>query len=126
MTAHVNRFWDSQNWALSDTNAVAAAFAGKPVQFQEWIVTSPVEKRMIWSSYWVDGRFTTSLLRVKLRQASAALEGHEGQAVLVLSTQMEGSLQEARGRLSRTLSALNDLPARLDEANHPAQAPGGR
>ena len=105
---------------------VTATLAGNPVRFQEWIITSPVEKRMVWSAYWVDGRFTTSLLQVKLRQAAAALKGHEGQAVLVLSTQMEGSLQDARTRLSRTLLALNQLPVRLQDANHPAQAAGGR
>jgi exosortase A len=125
MTAHVNRFWDAEKWTLSETHPVKAALGGWSVPFQEWIVTSPVEKRMIWSTYWVDGQFTTSLLRVKLRQASAALKGDEGQAVLVLSTQMEGSLDEARGRLSRTLRALDQLPARLDDTNRAAPA-GGR
>ena len=86
MTAHVNRFWDAEKWTLADSNAITATLAGKQVAFQEWIVTNPVEKRMIWSTYWVDGRFTTSLVKVKLWQAGAALKGHEGQAVLVLST----------------------------------------
>lgn len=125
MTAHINRFWDAAKWTLSESHAVTATLAGKRIPLQEWIVTSPVEKRMIWSTYWVDGQFTTSLLRVKLRQASVALKGDEGQAVLVLSTQMEGSLDEARGRLSRVLSALDQLPARLDDTNRPAPA-GGR
>jgi hypothetical protein len=80
---------------------------------------------MIWSTYWVDGRFTTSLVRVKLWQAGAALKGHEGQAVLVLSTQMEGSLGDARRRLAHTLAALDQLPARLGDANRSAPA-GGR
>jgi EpsI family protein len=122
MTAHVNRFWDPEKWTLSETHTVTAALAGKKIAFQEWIIASPVEKRMIWSTYWVNGQFTTSLLRVKLRQASAALKGDEGQAVLVLSTQMEGSLEEARGRLSRTLLALDQLPARLDDTNRAAPA----
>lgn len=125
MTAHVNRFWDPERWTLSSSNAVTAIFGGKKVAFQEWIVASQVEKRMIWSTYWVDGQFTTSLFKVKLRQASAALKGDEGQAVLVLSTQMEGSPEEARGRLSRTLAALDQLPARLDDTNRTAPA-GGR
>lgn len=125
MTAHINRFWDPEKWTLSDASAVTATLAGKKIAFQEWIVTTPVEKRMIWSTYWVDGQFTTSLLRVKLRQVGAALKGDEGQAVLVLSTQMEGSPEEARGRLSRTLSALDQLPARLNDTNRAAPA-GGR
>jgi exosortase A len=125
MTAHVNRFWDPEKWTLSDNSTVTTNLAGKQVAFQEWIVTSTVEKRMIWSTYWVDGQFTTSLLRVKLRQAGAALKGHEGQAVLALSTQMEGSQEEARRRLSHILMALNQLPTRLDDANRTAPA-GGR
>jgi exosortase A len=125
MTAHVNRFWDVEKWTLADTNTVTATLAGKKIAFQEWVVTSPVEKRMIWSTYWVDGQFTTSLLKVKLRQAGAALKGHEGQAVLALSTPMEGAAEEARGRLSRTLAALGPLPARLDDANRTTPA-GGR
>lgn len=124
MTAHVNRFWDPEAWTLSDTNAITAPLGGKQIAFQEWIVTSPVEKRMIWSTYWVAGRFTTSLLKVKLWQAGAALKGNEGQAVLVLSTQMEGTPEEARRRLSRTLLALDQLPARLDDTNHAAPAGG--
>jgi hypothetical protein len=125
MTAHINRFWDIEKWTLADSNTTTATFAGKQVAFQEWIVTSPVEKRMIWSTYWVDGRFTTSLVKVKLWQAGAALKGHEGQAVLVLSTQMEGSLGDARRRLAQTLVALDQLPARLSDANRTAPA-GGR
>jgi len=124
MTAHVNRFWDPEKWAVSETQAATSPLGGTQVQFQESIISTPIERRMVWSSYWVDGRFTTSLLKVKLWQSSAALRGHEGQAVLVLSTQMEGAPQEARRRLSDALKALNQLPARLNEANRPA--PGGR
>jgi len=98
--------------------------AGMPVQIQEWIISSHYEKRMIWSSYWVDGRFTTSLLKVKLWQSAAALRGHEGQATLILSTQMERGPDDARKRLADALASLSQLPARLDEANRPAT--GGR
>lgn len=126
MTAHINRFWDAERWVLSEADTITASFAGNPVSFQEWIIASRFEKRMVWSSYWVDGRFTTSPLRVKLWQASAALRGQEGQAVLVLSTQMEGTPQDARTRLAHALSALAQLPARLHDANRPAQSPGGR
>jgi exosortase A len=125
MTAHVNRFWDADAWVLSETHVANTTLGGKPIQLQEWVINSPIEKRVIWSSYWVDGRFTTSLVRVKLWQAAAALKGHEGQAVLILSTQMEGTLQEARMRLTRSLQALHQLPAHLDDANQPAQHPSG-
>jgi EpsI family protein len=124
MTAHVNRFWDPESWNLAETHSITAPFAGMPVRFQEWWITSHYEKRLVWSSYWVDGRFTTSLLQVKLRQSAAALRGHEGQAALVLSTSMERGPEDARRRLSAALAGLNQLPDRLNEANRPA--PGGR
>ena len=120
MTAHVNKLWN-ESWALSDVSTVSATLAGRRVQFQESIIASPAGKRAVWSSYWVDGRFTTSLFKVKLLQAEAALQGHEGQAVIALSTVIEGTVEDARGRLSGSLLALEQLPARLDRANHRSQ-----
>jgi exosortase A len=117
MTAHFNRFWEDRTWTLADSGNVTASFAGSPVQFQEWIVASQLEKRVIWSTYWVNGRFTTSLLRVKLLQAAAALQGHEGQAAVALSVPLDTTPEEARLRLSAALSALDQLPARLDRTN---------
>ena len=117
MTAHLNKFWEDQAWTLADSGNATAQFANNPVQFQEWIVTAHAEKRMIWSTYWVNGRFTTSLLKVKLMQAAAALQGHEGQAVVVLSTIMDNTPEEARKRLSTALQQLDQLPARLDQTN---------
>jgi exosortase A len=125
ITAHINRFWDSEKWTLSETHAVTIPFAGKPVQFQEWIVTGKFQKRVIWSTYWVDGHFTTSLLKVKLWQATSALRGREGQAVLAVSTEMDEGPQDTHIRLASLLSALSDLPTRLNEANRPVP-PGGR
>jgi EpsI family protein len=122
MTAHLNNFWEDKVWTLADSGNATAQFAGSPVQFQEWIVTSRTQRRIIWSSYWVNGQFTTSLFKVKLRQAAAALQGHEGQAVVVLSTPMDTTPEEARRRLSRALLELNQLPMRLDQTNRQTQA----
>lgn len=124
MTARTNRLWDPDEWNLSEADSLTVPLAGKPVPIQEWIIATRLERRMVWSSYWVDGRFTTSQLKVKLWQAGAALEGHEGQAVIILSTQIEGVPQDARKRLAVAISALTQLPSRLDDANRPAS--GGR
>jgi exosortase A len=121
VAAHFNRFWDPDVWTLAESHPASEPLAGQAVPFQVWIITTPLEKRMVWSTYWVDGQFTTSLLKVKLRQAAAAFRRHEGQAVLVLSTQMEGPPQLARERLSHALSGLSRLPANLNSANRPAQ-----
>jgi hypothetical protein len=74
----------------------------------------------------VNGQFTTSQFKVKLWQASGALEGHQGQAALLVSTQLDWAPQDARNRLSRALMALPELPANLNSANSPMRASGGR
>lgn len=122
MTAHINRFWEGEAWTLADSGNVTAQFAGNPVPFQEWIVTTHAEKRLIWSTYWVNGRFTTSMLKIRLLGAAAALQGHEGQAVIVLSTIMDAGPEEARKRLSAALPELNQLPARLEATNRQTAA----
>jgi len=92
--------------------------------FQEWLIGSPAERRLVWSTYWVDGHFATSLFKVKLLQVAAAVQGHEGQAVLALSTEVVGTPDEARYRLAQALSNQNQLPARLEQANRRAPAGG--
>jgi hypothetical protein len=89
---------------------------------QEWIVTSPAERRLIWATYWIDGRFTSSPFAVKLMQIPAALQGREGQAIVALSTGVESTDDEARARLSDAMQALRELPGRLNSVNSDAQA----
>jgi exosortase A len=123
MTAHVNQFWEDRDWVLSGTGGVSATLAGKRVQFQELVITSLGERRLIWSSYWVDGRFTTSLFKVKILQAVAALRGHQGQAAIAFSTPIDGTIEDARLRLMETLPAWDELPARLNQANNQIPTP---
>lgn len=125
MTAHINRFWDDEAWTMADSGSVTAQFSGNPVQFQEWIVTTHAERRLIWSTYWVNGRFTTSMLKIRLLGAAAALQGHEGQAVIVLSTIMDSGPEEARKRLSAALPEINQLPARLEATNRQTVSKAG-
>ena len=66
---------------------------------------------------------TTSLFQVKILQTVAALQGHEGQAALALSTVINGSIDDARLRLAHALPALVQLPARLAQSNHRAANP---
>jgi hypothetical protein len=87
------------------------------------VITSLGERRLIWSSYWVDGRFTTSLFKVKILQAVAALRGHQGQAAIAFSTPIDGTIEDARLRLMETLPAWDELPARLNQANNQIPTP---
>lgn len=117
MTAHINRFWDEEVSTLAESGTVTATFANNPIQFQEWVVTTHAEKRLIWATYWVNGRFTTSMMKIRLLGAAAALQGNEGQAVIALSTVMDAGTEEARKRLSAALAELNPLPGRLEATN---------
>jgi len=116
MTAHANQLWNN-GWILSDTRVTTVHLGGQQIPVQEWLISSPAERRLVWSTYWVDGHFVTSLFKVKLLQAAAALQGHEGQAVIALSTPLMGTPDEARYRLALALSNQNQLPARLEQAN---------
>ncbi len=122
MTAHINRFWDDEVSSLADSGNVTMQFGGNPVPFQEWTVTSRGERRLIWATYWVNGHFTTSMMKIRLLGAAAALQGHEGQAIIALSTLMEAGPEEARNRLSAALPQLHQLPARLEATNRQAAA----
>ena len=76
MTAHLNQFWEDKVWTLADTSDVDGRMGGNDTSSsRNGSSTSRSERRMIWSTYWVNGRFTTSLFKVKLLQAAAALQG---------------------------------------------------
>jgi EpsI family protein len=118
LTAHLNYLWNPLVWTQVGSGTVDARIDGREVRMQEWIVSSVFERRMIWACYWVDGAFTSKPLMVKLLQARAILAGHEGQALVAVSTVVDSTDLESRHRLSNALTALSDLPERLDAANH--------
>ena len=118
LTAHINHLWNQAIFTQTKSGTAVARLDGQEVLMQEVILASPAGRRIIWSSYWVDGTFTSSLLKIKLLQARSALEGHEGQAQLAVSTIISGTDDDARDRLSHALLALKDLPQRLNATNH--------
>ena len=118
LSAHLNKLWNETTWTPVSSGHAGARIGSMPAGFDEWIVGSAFEKRMVWATYWVDGTFTTSLLKLKLLQAQAAFGGHEGEAVVAVSTTIDVSADVARQRLSKALSDLKDLPERLNRANH--------
>jgi exosortase A len=120
VTAHLNLAWDNEAWDVSAGGVVPARLGSQVLQLQETVINSGAKKRLIWSTYWVDGRFTLSLLNVKLLQAKTAFGGREGQAFVALSTTVEGPLEDARARLAQELSGLSQLSYLLNRANTPA------
>lgn len=124
LTAHLNHLWNGDVWKPVSSQRVEVPVRWGSVDMQESIVTSAFGRRMVWSSYWIDGHFTPSSLAVKLLQIPAALRGREGQAVVAVSTAVEGTDDDARTRLSRAMTALQDLPGRLNSVNRHSDSIG--
>jgi hypothetical protein len=70
---------------------------------------------MVWTSYWMDGTFATSSLLVRLLEFRAGMmHGHS--AILVLSTPITSSDEEARARLASFLKSRSGLASGLARA----------
>lgn len=115
VTAHLNLPWNEEGWAPASANSVTnVPFGRQQISLQETAISSNLEKRLVWSAYWVHGNFTTRVLSVKLRQPGAALEGREGQAFVAVSTPITGPIEEARERLAHAIAPLGLLSRTLD------------
>jgi exosortase A len=118
LSAHIEKLWGADRWTLISSSTVSARLNGHEISMQEWKISSLIEKRLIWTSYWVDNRFTASLLNLKLLQAKGALDGNNAEALVAVSTVIDGTDDDARHRLSSAITALGDLPDRLSAASH--------
>src|SRR6185312_2611117 len=118
VTANISHLWNSKTMTLLTTERINAPLQGKKLQWQELIITSPAARRLVWFVYWIDGQFTASSFATKLLQVPAALSGHEGQAIVAVSTIVDTTDKDARRRLREALLAMSDLPDRLAAAAH--------
>ncbi len=123
LIATTNRLWNDLYWHPAEFHNVQARLGQQAIDLDETVIFSPSEKRVIWSSYWIGGQFTTSGLAVKLLQFKSILSGNEGTALIAFSTPIEDSIDDARARLKSALLALQDLPEQLDAAGRPRQIP---
>ena len=125
LTAHISHLWEGDLWTPIASGTVRARLEGQDISLQETVITSVAERRMIWTSYWIDGKFTTSTLTVRLRQIRAGLEGHEGEALVAISTIVDDTDDAARRRLTEALQATPDLSGRLTRASGRSSAASG-
>jgi len=116
LIASTNDPWDPEMWHRLEAHAATARIGGSPARFSEAVIASRSERRLVWSSYWLDGRFTLSGMTIKLLQLKTALTGNEGAALVAVSTPIDGPLEDARLRIRNALAALDMLPERLAEA----------
>jgi EpsI family protein len=119
----LNQLWDPAIWHQVESHAVKARLGDKDVELREAVIASSGEKRIVWSLYWMDGRFTTSPVTIKFLQLKTALTGDEACALVALSTRVDGPVDAARARLEEALASFSDLPQRLVEAGHAEEAP---
>jgi len=117
--ATTNRLWDPSEWRQVGVARVKARVGNVGLELTERVIWSLSEKRLIWSTYWADGRFTTSATTVKLLQLKTAFVGNPAAALLALSTPVDGSIEDARLRLQAAFDGITDLPDRLVEAGQP-------
>lgn len=118
-TSHLNQAWDITVWNRVSNDATTAPQGTQNIRFRESVINSGYEKRLVWTTYWVNDSFTLSPMMVKFLQAKAVFEGQESQAFVALSTSIDGPVEDARARLARKVSDL-DLSRALDRADLPA------
>ena len=119
LIATTNRLWDPDVWRQIESRRVMASVGTTTVQVSERVLWSTSERRLLWSTYWMDGVFTTSATRIKLLQLKTAFVGNQAGALIALSTPLDGPVEDARLRLKDALSLIADLPSRLVEAGQP-------
>jgi exosortase A len=118
-----NALWDGAVWHGIESHNVVANLGKQPVGFDENIVKGTSESRIIWSSYWLNGQFTNSALKVKLLQVKGIALRSEGTALITVSTPIDGTVEQARARLRAALTGLENLRENLNAAGHAKQSP---
>jgi len=101
-----NHLWNPDQWHLVEAHQVSAHLGSRPALLNESVIAAASEQRLVWWSYWIDGRYTTSGVTVKLLQFKTALTGHEMAALVAFSTPIVGTVENARARLEHDLAAL--------------------
>ena len=110
---------DGKRWVLLEEAGREVVVEGQSLHVQEHIIRSSFGTRLVWSWYWVDGRFTSSPYLAKLLQAKAQLFGRpRHSAILAVGTDYEYAKTDATTTLedflqhTSLLTALNSFSTR--------------
>ena len=115
LTTSENRLADDTDWRIAERGEAALSLGGEKITVASAEIVSGPRRRLVWSFYIVDGRFTARLFEAKLLQASAVLLRRAPLAALVaVSASMEGPGNPAEEQLARFLAASSPLPAYLN------------
>jgi exosortase A len=121
LLASLNLPWDNKTWHPTQRHNITRPLGGSAIALDETIIQQGEGKRLVWNTYWVDGRFTTSSVTLRLLELeSGVFHGHS--AIVALSTPITGSEDEARAKLGSALAAFGDLSGGLTKVGDlPAQ-----
>lgn len=112
-----NKMWKEEYWNAINSTKLTARMGSQNVTFNELELASIMGHRLVWWTYWTRGKFTTSSLDVKLERLKGSFAGRNGSALVAVSVPLDaGTEDQARQELAAALSAMSDLPARLDQA----------
>lgn len=108
VVAYGNRVYDRKKWR-KQRNAVTKTQIGRvPVNVAVENLRSNRVQRVVWHTYWIDGRFTSSPMVAKLLQAKADLLFGDRRAGFIAV-----SVEQAKDKaaLNAFLNALSPIPA---------------
>lgn len=115
MLASLNNPWQKVIWHPTRHQTIHQTIANADAAIDEYVIDSGNSKRLVWTTYWIDGYFTTSSPLIRLLEfRSGLLHGHS--AIIVLSTPITGSEAEAQATLQALLRALKTLSPGLTRA----------
>jgi EpsI family protein len=107
LVSFANRLAGDRGWDISNRSSTTVTIAGENVPVAVTQFAAPGRKRLVFSAYWVGGRFEANTLKAKLWQAKAQLIGGERAAAMVAMS------SEITGDPAATAAALADFAAHL-------------
>ncbi len=116
-----NHLWNL-DWQTLEQHNLRRQVHGATMPLHEGVIDFDGKRRLVWSTYWIDGRFATSSLLVRLLEFQAGIS-HGHSAVVAFSTPITSSVDDARARLQAVLDAFPDLSGELSKAGDLPAAP---
>ena len=123
LISSTNAIWDEEEWhAVAQTNK-RVNLGGKEIVVREETIASQRRTELVWWTYWSNGEFTTSAMKIKLGGLKSVIGSPGGSALIALSTDVDSDNEHASARLDNALAALGDLPRALNLAAEPRDRP---
>lgn len=111
LLAQKNHAWQDI-WHPVQQHRVQQTADGADIPFDEALIGAGDLKRLVWTTYWIDGRFTASSLLIRLLEFQSGItRGHS--AVVAFSTPITNTTEDARRRLGTLVTSLPNLSAGL-------------